>query len=173
MAAASTVLEKQISEFVGRLEQAAGMNLQSVILYGSAASGDYDAEYSNINLVCVLKDTSLPKLLALAPAAEWWTKQKHPAPLVITREELESSADAFAIELMDIQRHYRVLVGQDFVAPLQIPTHFHRVQLEYELREKLILLRAATAAGGGATSNGRGIFCCVRCQLSQHCFGTR
>ena len=149
MAAASIVPEKQISEFVGRLEQAAGTNLQSVILYGSATSGEYDAEYSNINLVCVLKDTSLPKLLALAPVAEWWTEQKHPAPLVITRQELESSADVFSIELMDIQRHHRVLFGQDFVAPLQIPMHFHRAQLEYELREKLILLRQELLLAGG------------------------
>jgi len=141
MAARNAVPEKQISEVVARLEQAAGTNLQSVILYGSAASGDYDPEYSNINLVCVLRDTSLPKLRALAPAAEWWTKQKHPTPLVITREELESSADVFAIELMDIQRHHRVLFGQDVIAPLQIPMRLHRAQLEYELREKLIRLR--------------------------------
>jgi len=35
------VPEKQIDEFVSKLRQAAGDNLESVILYGSAASGDY------------------------------------------------------------------------------------------------------------------------------------
>ncbi|MGC2197330.1 MAG: nucleotidyltransferase domain-containing protein [Terriglobales bacterium] len=141
MAPESAVPEKQISEFVNRLQQAAGTNLESVILYGSAASGEYDADYSNVNLLALLKDTSLPKLLALAPAIETWTQQRNPAPLFITREELERSADVFSIELMDMQRQHRVLFGPDVVSGLQIPMHLHRVQLEYELREKLILLR--------------------------------
>jgi predicted nucleotidyltransferase len=141
MAPENAVPEKQISEFVTRLQQAAGTNLESVILYGSAASGDYDPDYSNINLLVVLKETALAKLLALAPAVEAWTKQKRHAPLLFTREELEHSADVFAIELTDMQRQHRVLFGPDPVASLQIPMHLHRAQLEYELREKLILLR--------------------------------
>jgi hypothetical protein len=141
MAAESGVPEKQINDFVARLQQAAGPNLESVVLYGSAVSGEYDPEYSNINLLCVLKDTALPKLLALGPSVEWWMKQSHSAPLLITRDELEHSADVFAIEFMDIQGRHRVLFGPDPVASLQIPMQLHRAQLEYELREKLILLR--------------------------------
>jgi hypothetical protein len=141
MAPENVVPEKQITEFVNRLQQAAGTNLESVILYGSATSGEYDTDYSNINLLVILKDTALPKLLALAPAVETWTKQGHSVPLLITRDELERSADVFSIELLDMQRQHRVLFGPDVVASLQIPMHLHRVQLEYELREKLILLR--------------------------------
>ena len=141
MAPENAVPEKQINEFMTRLKQAAGPNLESVILYGSAVSGDYEADYSNVNLLVILKDTSLPKLLALAPAITDWTQLRHPAPLLITRAELERSADVFSIELVDMQRQHRVLVGTDVIAGLQIPMHLHRAQLEYELREKLILLR--------------------------------
>ena len=83
----------------------------------------------------------MAKLLALAPAVESWTRQRHPAPLLITGGELERSADVFAIELMDMRAKHRVLFGADVIASLQIPMHLHRTQLEYELREKLILLR--------------------------------
>jgi|SRR5579859_49761 len=141
MTAESTVPEKQISEFVERLQQAAGTNLQTVILYGSAVSGGYDPTYSNINLLCVLNDTALPRLRTLAPAIRWWAKQKRHAPLLISRAELECSADVFAIEFMDMRQQHRVLFGPDVVASLEIPMHLHRAQLEYELREKLILLR--------------------------------
>jgi hypothetical protein len=141
MAPENAIPEKQVSEFVTRLQQAAGTNLVSVILYGSAASGGYDPEFSNINLLCVLDDTSLPKLLALAPVVESWTKQGHHAPLLITKPELERSADVFAIEWMDMREKHRVLFGPDVIAPLEIPMQFHRAQIEYELREKLILLR--------------------------------
>ena len=141
MAPESAVPERQIKEFVSRLQQAAGANLASVILYGSAVSGDYEADYSNVNLLVILKETALPKLLALAPAITDWTQLRHPAPLLITRTELERSADVFSIELLDIQRQHRVLVGEDAIAELRIPMHLHRAQLEYELREKMILLR--------------------------------
>jgi hypothetical protein len=149
MAPENRVPEKQISEFVVRLQRAAGTNLESVILYGSAVSGEYHPEYSNVNLLCVLKDTALSKLLTLAPAVEWWTKQSHSAPLLITRDELDHSADVFAIEFMDIQRHHRVLIGSDPFASLQIPMQLHRAQLEYELREKLILLRQRLMLSAG------------------------
>ena len=43
--------------------------------------------------------------------------------------------------LLDMQRHHRVLFGKDVLKDLRIPLDLHRVQVEYELREKLILLR--------------------------------
>ena len=148
MAPENAIPEKQIKEFVARLRQAAGANLESVILYGSAVSGGYDPEFSNINLLCVLKDTSLSALQTLAPAVEFWAKQRQHAPLLITRSELERSADVFAIEWMDIRETHRVLFGPDVIASLEIPMHFHRTQLEYELREKLILLRQRLLLAG-------------------------
>jgi hypothetical protein len=135
------VAEKQINEFVSRLRAAAGENLQSVILYGSAADGEFHPEFSNLNLLCILRETSFATLTAMAPAVEWWTRQKHHAPLVLTNEELERSTDVFSIELLDMQQRHRVLFGDDVLSGLHIPMHLHRAQLEYELREKLILLR--------------------------------
>ncbi len=136
------VAEKQIKEFISRLRAASGTNLQSVILYGSAANGEFHPEFSNLNLLCILRASSFATLTALAPAVEWWTRQKQHAPLVLTREELERSTDVFSIELLDMQQRHRVLFGDDVLSGLHIPTHLHRAQLEYELREKLILLRA-------------------------------
>lgn len=123
------------------MREAAGENLQSVILYGSAADGEFHPQYSNVNLLCVLRETSFPALKAVAPAVEWWMRQKHPLPLLLTRQELERSADVFSIELLDMQQRHRVLHGEDVLQGLKIPMHFHRAQLEYELRQKTILLR--------------------------------
>jgi predicted nucleotidyltransferase len=141
MPSENAVPDKHISDFVAQLREASGPNLESVVLYGSAVSGEYDREYSNVNLLVILKETSFSKLLALAPAIAKWTSQKRHAPLLITREELERSADVFSIELLDMQQQHRVLYGPDPVVSLQIPLHLHRAQIEYELREKLILLR--------------------------------
>lgn len=135
------VTEKQLEEFVRRTQQAAGPNLQSVILYGSAASGEFQSESSHLNLLCLLRETSFANLSAIAPVAGWWRRQNNPAPLVLTREELERSADVFAIEVLDMQRNHRVLFGDEVLNGLHVPMHLHRAQVEYELREKLILLR--------------------------------
>jgi hypothetical protein len=135
------VPEDKIDDFVRRVREAAGTNVQSIILYGSAVSGDFHPEFSNLNLFCVLHDTSFPALWALAPVAKWWGRQKQPPPLFMTRDELGRSTDVFTIELIDMQQHHRVLFGEDVLQGLQIPMHLHRVQVEYELREKVTLLR--------------------------------
>lgn len=145
------VPEKQISEFVDRLKQAAGDNLQSVVLYGSAASGEFHPDFSNVNLLCLMRETSFAALNALAPVVKWWTKKKHHAPLLLTREELERSTDVFSIEYLDMQQRHKLLFGEDILSTLSIPMHLHRAQLEYELREKLILLRERLLLAAGDT----------------------
>ena len=130
-----------IDEFVKRLREAGGANVESVILFGSAVAGDFHPGLSNLNLLCILRDSSFQALQVLTPAAKWWDKQKQPPPLCMTRHELERSTDVFTIELLDMQQHHRVLFGEDVLKDLRIPMDLHRVQVEYELREKLILLR--------------------------------
>jgi hypothetical protein len=146
------VPDKKLEEFVRRMREAAVANLESVILYGSAVAGDFHPEFSNLNLFCVLRDSSFAALQALAPVAQWWDGQKQPPPLFITRREMGSSTDIFTIELLDMQRHHRVLFGEDVLQGLQISLHRHHVQVEYELREKLVLLRQQLLLASGNKS---------------------
>jgi len=143
------VPEKLIDEFVERIRKAAGSNLRALVLYGSAAAGDYVADHSDVNLLCVLGETSFAVIAAMAPAVEWWGKQKHRAPLLMSADEMRRSADVFSIEFLDMRRHYRVLWGEDILKTLEIPMRLHRAQVEYELREKTILLRQQLLAISG------------------------
>jgi predicted nucleotidyltransferase len=135
------VSEKLIGEFVERMRAAAGTNLLAAIVYGSAATGEYVAGYSDVNLLCVLGETSFAAIEALAPAIEWWGKLKHRVPLLMSAEEMRRSADVFSIEFLDMRRNHRLLWGEDILKTLEIPMRWHRAQVEYELREKTILLR--------------------------------
>ena len=141
MAHDSKADEQLLSEFVEKLRAAAGENLASVVLYGSAAEGDFHPEYSDYNLLCIVQDTSFASLSKIAGAAEWWRKKKHHPPLIMTAKELKDTADVFSIEFTDMKQRYRVLYGDDVLRDLKVPMHMHRSQLEYELREKLFLLR--------------------------------
>jgi len=144
--------QEKVDEFVKRVRAAAGPNIESIVLFGSAVAGGFHPGLSNLNLLCVLRDSSFTALESLAPVAKWWDSQRQPPPLCMTRTELERSTDVFTIELLDMQQHHRVLLGEDVVQGLQISMHVHRVQVEYELREKLILLRQQVllASGNGA-----------------------
>ena len=141
--------EKAIEEFVRRARDVAEANLESIILYGSAATGEFDPEFSNLNMFCVLRDTSLAALQALQPLVKWWDGQKQPPPLLMTRAEFAASADVFSIEYMDMQQSHRILFGDDVLVGLQISPSLHRNQVEYELREKLILLRQHVTLAAG------------------------
>lgn len=134
-------MDKDLNELVERLKQAAGSNLKSVVLYGSAASDEFHAKHSDLNVLCVLERLDASELEKLNPPATWWSRKGHPAPLVFTRDELRTSADVFAIELLDIQASHRVLFGEDFFTRLEVPTSLHSLQVERELRTNLIRLR--------------------------------
>jgi predicted nucleotidyltransferase len=133
--------EKQITDFVNRLKQAGGANLECVALFGSAATGEFHADYSDINILCVVNEVSALVLEKLAPVINAWTKKKYPAPLIFSHTELKQSTDVFAIEMLDIRQRHRVLYGEDIFTGLNIPMDRHRVQLEHELRTKLLTLR--------------------------------
>jgi predicted nucleotidyltransferase len=141
-------LTQLTSEFVSRIRTAAGENVVSIILYGSAADGEFHPEYSDLNLLCVVRHASFASLETISAVAEWWRKKKHHAPLILTPEEVKASAGVFSIEFVDMKQRYRVLFGEDMLRELQVPLGSHVFQLRYELREKLMLLRQHVLLAG-------------------------
>jgi predicted nucleotidyltransferase len=135
-------METKLRELVSRLKEAAGKNLESVVLYGSAASGTFRPGTSDLNVLCTLVTIDVHELQLLAPVVLWWTtEEKEPTPLFFLSEELQHSTDVFPIESLDIKRARRVLFGTDPVADLDIPMNLHRVQVERDLRLLLLRLR--------------------------------
>lgn len=128
-------------QLVAKLKSAAPDQVHSVVLYGSAAGSDFQPEFSDLNLLIVMRAADGATLKALAPTIDWWTKQGNPVPVVFSTEELRRSADVFAIELIDMQERHRLLDGEDVLATITVPREMHRVQVERELRTALVKLR--------------------------------
>ena len=133
--------EQNLTDLVTRLKNAAGSNLLSVILYGSAATGEFHPGHSDLNVLCIMLSLGRDDLSKLHPASAWWAKKGHPAPLFFTLNELHHSADIFAIELLDIKAAHRVLHGEDVIASLHVPMDLHRLHVERELRNNTLRLR--------------------------------
>ncbi len=134
-------MEKLLNALVDKLKTAAGTNLKSLVLYGSAATDEFHAQYSDLNVMCVLERMAGTDLEKINPVGQWWAGKGHPAPMLFTLEGLRNAADVFAIEFLDIKAKRRVLFGDDVFAELDVPMSLHGHQVERELRINLIRLR--------------------------------
>jgi hypothetical protein len=138
-------------QLIKALQEALGPGLNSVVLYGSAAAGDFVEGVSGRDLLIVAERLGATELAALsAPLAEW-ERAGNPLPQLFMPQELVASADVFPIELIDMQQSRRVLFGPDPLAEIQIDTQHFRTQLEHEFKTRLLLLRRKYLACCGKT----------------------
>jgi predicted nucleotidyltransferase len=137
----STGANSQLDRMLRELREGLGDRLLSVVLYGSAARGDYHERTSDLNLLLVLRDVSPPTLEALGRAVAHWERRGQPVPRLFTPELIADAADVFPIEFLDIGRDRVVLHGADPFATLDVQPQHLRLQCERELREKLMRLR--------------------------------
>lgn len=126
---------------VDELKKLLSERLKSVVLYGSSASGDFIPGVSGHNVLLVVDPLEPQQLEMVAPVVAKWTKGGHPAPQLMTSAELMTSADVFPIEILDMQRSRKVLWGEDLLANLQVTSGHLRMQLEHDLRSKLLFFR--------------------------------
>jgi predicted nucleotidyltransferase len=132
---------EELKELLSKLERAFHDRLVSVVLYGSAAASEHDSRFSDLNVLCVLKQITPRELGESEPVLRWWREKGHPSPLLMTEEEIHNSADSFPIEFRDMKERRRVLYGLDLIADLKVDHRNHRVLVEHELRSKLLRLR--------------------------------
>ncbi|HEX8887796.1 MAG TPA: hypothetical protein VF779_01380 [Pyrinomonadaceae bacterium] len=135
------IVRSALNNLVEDLRATHGDNLASVVLYGSAAAGDYIELRSDYNLLIALNRITPADLRqAQAPMREW-QRLGNPLPVYFTVEELKDAADVFPIEFHQMEKARIVLYGADPFEFLQLSTENLRHQTEYELRSKLIQLR--------------------------------
>jgi len=137
--------EKVLTELVAKVRKAYAERLVSVVLYGSAATGDHHAHYSDLNVLCVLAAITPRELASSGDLFRWWRELGNPAPLLLTEQEVATSTDCFAIEFHDIQQHHRLLDGRDVIGGQALDESFYRAQVEHDLRAKLLRLRQKAA----------------------------
>jgi hypothetical protein len=137
------LIDHKLDELVQRLKAAATDNLKALILYGSAATEEFHSKHSDLNVLCVVDQADAAHLEGLHGPVEWWIRRGQRPPLVFTLEELRRSADIFAIELLDMKSRHRILYGENVLAEISVPLHYHSIQVERELRTDWLRLRQA------------------------------
>lgn len=133
--------DQLLNDLVRQLRDDLGDDLHSVVLYGSAVTGDFQENVSDLNVLCVLQAIGPTQLEKAYPSVDRWLKKKQPTPVFLSLEELRNAHDAFAIEFLDIRAAYEVLHGEDVIAAISVDPAHHRHQVEHELRSRLLRLR--------------------------------
>jgi len=112
----------------------------------AGAGPEFNDQYSDLNMLCVLRQIGPSELAASEPLFRWWSEQGNPAPVLMSEAEVAGSTDCFPIEYQDMQSRRRVLHGRDVIEGLVVDRSFYRAQVEFELRSKLLRLRQKAAA---------------------------
>ncbi len=134
-------MKHYFSEFIDDLKNTHGTNLASVILYGSAAAGDFIPQASDYNLLIALFKITPQDLQNAHACMREWNRMGHPIPVYFTVDEIKHAGDVFPIEFHFMERARKVLYGFDVLEGVEISDKYLRHQTEFELRSKLIKLR--------------------------------
>src|SRR5688572_18071989 len=138
-----------LDELVAQLAKAFGTELRAVVLYGSAAAGQYIPKRSDYNVLVIVEALPLERLSAAAAVTRAWRDAGNPAPMTLTTAEWRSSADIFPMEYADILERHKVLHGTPPFDGITIDRSHLRLQVEFEAMGKLLHLRQGVLSAGG------------------------
>jgi hypothetical protein len=138
-----------LDELVRQFSTAYGPDLQCMVLYGSAASGEQLSAKSDHNVLVIVHRISRSRLQQLSTTTRAWSEAGNPPPLTLTTTEWRRSADIFPMEYADILERHRVLSGSAPFEGIRVNTTDLRLQVEHEAMGILLKLRAGMMAAGG------------------------
>jgi hypothetical protein len=137
-----------LDDLVQQLRQVHQDALRTVVLYGSAASGEQVAGLSDYNVLVIVTSIDFAQLRTLAQTMRAWQEAGNPPVLVLTEAEWTRSADVFPMEYADILERHRVLHGTFATDNLVVHAEHLRLQTEQEAMGKLLRLRRAIMVAG-------------------------
>jgi hypothetical protein len=127
---------------------AAGDDLVTLAVYGSAARGRWRAGQSDVNVLVVLRRVDAAALDAIAAPLRDAFRVVAADPLVVAADELPQSAAAFPSKFIEIQRYHVIVHGPDVLAALSFPRDatLRRIEqeflnLELRLRRRYLAVR--------------------------------
>ena len=137
------------SGFAKEMQSAFGEELQSVLLVGSAARGDFIPGKSDVNTLVILTRAGMEWLEKAYPVLKHWRRKSLAVPHFMMPDAVERGLDSYPLEFLDFKSFHKVVLGPDILTDIAIPPQQLRLQIERELRGKLFLLRQAFASEAG------------------------
>ena len=108
-------------------------NLVSIIKYGTEGEPN--------NILIVTRQLKFNDLEKLKPIILTFSKKSKVVPILFTESGLKDSNDVFPLEILDMIYPHELLHGVDVLNNVELDKKHVRMQIEFELRSKLIHLR--------------------------------
>jgi hypothetical protein len=121
--------------------KAFGMNLDSIIIYGSFLKPTFDPRSSDVNALVLVKEGPPAAVREFGLAGRRILRRNRITPLILTSHEFRTSADVFPMEYLDMRAAHEVITGRDATADLEIDASNLRHEVEHQLRGSLVNLR--------------------------------
>ncbi|HBL27494.1 MAG TPA: hypothetical protein DD490_11720 [Acidobacteria bacterium] len=134
-------VDQTLERLVDQLRAAAGENLLGSALYGGLAKGRYTPGTSDVNVLAVVADATLPALLQLAPVLTAALRDSQVVSFVATPADLREAAVLFPVKVLDIQLWHRVLWGDVHLADVEVQPEALRLRSLQELKNMELRLR--------------------------------
>jgi len=110
--------KEKILAHAAKLGEAVGDNLISVVVFGSVLGKNFVPGKSNINILLIVKQIDVSVLKSCLKLVEKGYKQDFVAPLMFTRQHIESSLDVFPIEFLEISDNHLTIYGEELLNDL-------------------------------------------------------
>lgn len=138
---------KLLKRYIQDVTKVYGIELEGVLLYGSAVRGEFMPGRSNLNILLVMSSCDLAVLKKYDGIHKRWSKEQVVVPLFLTAADFQSAASVFPLEYQDIQEGHRVLWGQDPFVGLKIDSRHLALEVLQALRGNLLRLRQRLVEG--------------------------
>jgi len=148
-------IKTRLDELTATLDRVCGKNLVGLVVHGSAVRGGWCEETSDVDLIVVLDDDSEAMLASIGPALELARFSARIESMILTKDEIERSADCFPLLYGDVARTSVTIAGTNPFNGLTISDEHRRLRIEQELREiRIRMRRVATDMAGAANFGG-------------------
>jgi len=132
-----------------------GREVVAIILYGSGAAGRYVPGRSDINFLVVLTDAGMARLDGAVDMVKRWRKRGVATPLFMTPSYVRDSLDSYPIEFLNMKREHVLVFGEDVLENLSFDPAYLRLQIERELKGKILHLRSGFLEAEGSAKKLR------------------
>ncbi len=135
--------------FLRSIKKQKDLKFEAILVYGSAARGEFLPGYSNINVLIILEHITQPILQQWSGIHKQWTREKIVAPLFLTHKDLQQSSDAFPLEFLGIKEQHVLLEGRDPFPELHVNIMNLFLQCRQEVHANLLRVRQNYVEGWG------------------------
>lgn len=136
------MIKDKFQDLIDQLSATEGENLLAVVVYGSSLSAPAQTVKSDFQWLVLTRRLNAEDLRRIRPVIRGLVGQGYAMPAFFTAQEFRDSLDVFPIEFRQMKRAYEVIYGEDPLAGVEASGGNLRLQIEYELRGKLLRLRS-------------------------------